>query len=256
MDSTSLIPPEHDPMGRAIADYHRDGHAPNIKVRSTMLEDDVMPVKVLFRDFDHMPAVEQQALRLADGAILDVGAAAGCHALCLQRMGKQVCAIDISTLSVETMRSRGVNDARAINFFDPRLCQRFDTILLLMNGAGMMQRMENMPMFFARLRQLLTPGGKVLMDSTDLVYLYENGEGGYDIPIGGDYYGQVDFEMHYRGTSGGSFDWLYIDFATLQAQAEAQGFSCEKVVDGPHYDYLALLRPAITSDNENATDNG
>ena len=184
--NTYLIPPENDPMGQAIADYHRTGKAKRLIVTSTMFDDDEMPVDVLFRGFDKMPAIEQEALRLAQGNILDVGAGSGCHALALEQMGKKVCAIDISQLSVDVMRRRGVKDARAVNLFDERLCDRFDTILLLMNGAGMMQRMENMPMFFSRMRQLLAPGGKILMDSSDLIYIYEDEDGSVDIDLNGD----------------------------------------------------------------------
>ena len=242
--NTYLIPPENDPMGQAIADYHRTGKAKRLIVTSTMFDDDEMPVDVLFRGFDKMPAIEQEALRLAQGNILDVGAGSGCHALALEQMGKKVCAIDISQLSVDVMRRRGVKDARAVNLFDERLCGRFDTILLLMNGAGMMQRMENMPMFFSRMRQLLAPGGKILMDSSDLIYIYEDEDGSVDIDLNGDYYGQVDFAMRYGDIRGESFDWLYIDFGTLSLHAELNGFACRMVKEGEHYDYLAELQVA------------
>ena len=245
MESTTyLIPPESDPMGRAIADYHSTGKAKRLIVTSTMFDDDEMPVEVLFRGFDKMPAIEQEALRLASGNILDVGAGSGCHALALEQMGKKVCAIDISQLSVDVMRQRGVKDARAVNLFDERLCDRFDTILLLMNGAGMIQRMENMPMFFSRMRRLLAPGGKILMDSSDLIYIYEDEDGSVDIDLAGDYYGQVDFAMRYGNIQGDSFDWLYIDFGTLSLHAELNGFTCRMVKEGEHYDYLAELRVA------------
>ncbi len=242
--NTYLIPPECDPMGQAIADYCNTGKAKRLVVTSTMFDDDEMPVDVLFRSFAEMPAIEQEALRLASGKILDVGAGSGCHALALQEMDKNVCAIDISVLSVDAMRQRGVKDARAINLFDPRLCEKYDTILLLMNGAGMMQRMENMPMFFDRMRELLAPGGKILMDSSDLIYIFQDEDGGVDIDLDGDYYGQVDFAMNYGKIRGESFDWLYIDFGTLSYHAEVNGFTCRMVKEGEHYDYLAELQVA------------
>lgn len=240
--NTYLTPPEIDAMGNAIADYARTGKAAKLIMTSTMLDDDEMPVEVLFRTFDEMPAIEQEALRLAQGKILDVGAGSGCHALALQEMGKDVCAIDISLLSVDVMRERGVRNARAINLFDERLCDRFDTIILLMNGAGMMQRLENTPDFFMRMRQLLAPGGKILMDSSDLMFLYENEDGSYDIDLNGDYYGQMDFAMQYKDIKGEPFDWIYIDFDTLSVHAKANGFTCRLVKEGEHYDYLAELQ--------------
>ena len=103
-----LLPPQKDPMGAAIADYFNKGRAAKLRVFSSQFEEDEIPVGQLFRTFDEMPLLEQTALRLAQGKILDCGAGSGCHALVLQDMGKDVEAIDISPLSVEVMQKRGV----------------------------------------------------------------------------------------------------------------------------------------------------
>lgn len=123
-------------MGAAIADFHRRGKAQPLRVFSSRFDEDEMPVKELFRTFDTMPPLEQTALRMAQGRILDVGAGSGCHSLALQTMGKDVCAIDISPLSVEVMRERGVKDVRLANLFGNEPLGTFDTILMLMNGSG------------------------------------------------------------------------------------------------------------------------
>ena len=99
-------------------------------------------------------------------------------------------------------------------------------------------------MFFSRMRRLLAPGGKSLMDSSDLIYIYEDEDGSVDIDLAGDYYGQVDFAMRYGNIQGDSFDWLYIDFGTLSLHAELNGFTCRMVKEGEHYDYLAELQVA------------
>ena len=103
---------DRDPMGRAIAEYFATGKAARLRVFSPMFDEDEIPVATLFRTRDEMPAIEREALEVASGAILDVGAGAGCHSLALQAMEKQVIAIDISPLAVETMRERGVHDVR------------------------------------------------------------------------------------------------------------------------------------------------
>ena len=179
---------------------------------------------------------------MAKGKILDVGAGSGCHALALQEMGKEVCAVEISPLSVEAMTLRGVKDARLVNMFDIRFTEKFDTILMLMNGSGIVGRLENMPMFFSRMREMLNPGGTILMDSSDLKYLYENEDGSFDIDLNGEYYGLVDYEMRYKGMKGGKFDCLYVDFDTLACCAEACGFEATLIKEGPHYDYLCQLK--------------
>ena len=239
--SSNLLTPDKDPMGAVISDYYHHGKAGKLRVFSSQFDEDEIPAKQLFRSFKQMPVLEQTALNLATGKILDVGAGSGCHALALQEVGKDVCAIDISPLSVEVMKKQGVKDVRLVNLFDEHFQESFDTILMLMNGSGIIGRIENMPVFFRRMKQLLSPGGCILMDSSDLRYLFEEEDGSFLIDIAGDYYGQIDFQMQYKDIKGESFDWLYIDPQTLELYATQYGFKTEIVKKGKHYDFLAKL---------------
>ena len=231
---------EGDAMGAAIMDYHRNGKADVLRVFSSQFEEDEIPVADLFREYDDMPELERLALELAEGDILDVGAGSGCHSLALQKMGKHPVAIDISPLSVEVMKERGV-DARQINLYDESFAERFDTILMLMNGTGIIGTLDNMPVFFERMRQLLKPDGSVLIDSSDLRYLFEEEDGSLMIDLADDYYGLLDYQMQYKDVLGEPFDWLYVDFETLAFYAEENGFTAELLAEGEHYDYLARL---------------
>lgn len=227
-------------MGAAIYDYHVNGSAETLIVRSSMFEDDEIPVSDLFRTVDEMPELEKIALEEASGAILDVGAGSGCHSLALMKMGKQPVAIDISPLSVHVMKERGV-DARLVNLYDESFTDKFDTVLMLMNGTGIIGTLDDMPAFFSRMKQLLNPGGSVLIDSSDLRYLFEEEDGSLMIDLADDYYGQLDYQMQYKDIEGEPFDWLYVDFDTLAFYAEENGFEAELIAEGEHYDYLARL---------------
>ena len=229
-----------DPMGAAIYDYYVNGNADTLIVHSSMFEDDEIPVEDLFRTLDAMPLVERLALEQAKGRILDVGAGSGCHSIALKELGKTSVAIDISPLSVEVMMQRGL-DARQVNLFDESFTEKFDTILMLMNGTGIIGTLDNMPVFFERMRQLLAPGGCILIDSSDLRYLYEEEDGSLMIDLADDYYGQLDYRMEYKDILGEPFDWLYVDFETLAIYAEENGFTTELIEEGDHYDYLAKL---------------
>ena len=231
---------EGDAMGAAIMDYHRNGKADVLRVFSSQFEEDEIPVEDLFREYDDMPELERLALELAEGDILDVGAGSGCHSLALQKMGKHPVAIDISPLSVEVMKERGV-DARQINLYDESFAERFDTVLMLMNDTGIIGTLDNMPVFFERMRQLLKPDGSVLIDSSDLRYLFEEEDGSLMIDLADDYYGLLDYQMQYKDVLGEPFDWLYVDFETLAFYAEENGFTAELLAEGEHYDYLARL---------------
>lgn len=236
----SVLSAGGDPMGAAIYDFHRTGLADVLKVYSSDFDDDEIPVSDLFREYEDMPYIERVALDLAAGRVLDVGAGSGCHSLALAKAGKESVAIDISPLSVEVMRERGV-DARLVNLYDESFAEKFDTVLMLMNGTGIIGTLENMETFFARIRQLLNPGGCVLIDSSDLRYLFEEEDGSLMIDLADDYYGLVDYQMQYKDVLGEPFDWLYVDFDTLTYYAEENGFKAEMVATGEHYDYLARL---------------
>ena len=231
---------EKDPMGRAISDYYHTRKAGKLRVLSSMFYEDEIPVATLFRDFADMPIQEQKAIELCRGNVLDVGAGSGCHSVILKERGLAPVAIDISELSVEVMKERGL-DARNINFFDETFTDKFDTIMLAMNGIGIVGKIDRLPLFFRSIKRLLAPGGQVLLDSSDISYVFMDDDGGMDIDLAAGYYGEIDYKMRYKNITGAPFDWLYIDFDTLSMYAEEHGFICEKCIDGEHYDYLARL---------------
>lgn len=246
MGDSSVLNHLADPMGAAVMDFHRNGKADVLRVFSTDFEEDEIPVADLFREYEQMPELERIALDLAKGDILDVGAGSGCHSLALKNMGKHPVAIDISPLSVQVMLERGL-DARLVNFYDESFTEKFDTVLMLMNGTGIIGNLDSMPAFFDRTRKLLNPGGSLIIDSSDLRYLFEEEDGSLMIDLADDYYGKLDYQMSYKDISGEPFDWLYVDFDTLAFHAEECGFKAEVIAWGDHYDYLARLTPSSSS---------
>lgn len=240
MEYTTLSP-NNDPMGAAIRDYQNKGKASRLRVLSSMFDEDEMPVAHLFRTFNQMPRLEQKALSMAKGRVLDIGAGAGCHALVLQERGLEVKAIDISPLSCEVMKERGVKDAECVNLFNPQLQGKYDTLLLLMNGTGIAGKLNRLPMLLNRLKELLAEGGQILIDSSDLKYIYENEDGSMDIDLNAPYYGEVDYQMQYKNIKGEPFDWLYTDPMLLASISKQCGLNCEIVEEGENYDFLARL---------------
>lgn len=243
MIHTDLLTADKDPMGAAILDFLKHGRADKLRVFSSQFDEDEIPVRTLFRTEKQMNPLERTALQLATGRILDIGAGSGCHSLALQAAGKEVEAIDISPLSVEAMCKRGVKQATQANLFNESFYGSYDTLLMLMNGSGIIGQLENLTAFFQKAKQLLRPGGSILMDSSDLRYLYEDEDGSFVINIADEYYGEMDFQIQYKEIMGDPFDWLYIDFQTLSLYATQNGFEAELVKEGKHYDYLARLHP-------------
>lgn len=230
-----------DLFGKAILDYQTHNSPEDLITETSISEADEMSVAYLFRSFAEMPQLEQKALQLAKGKVLDVGCGAGSHALYLQEKGFDVTAIDISANAIKACELRGMKKAKVQDIMQLEGDQ-YDTILLLMNGAGMCGRLKNLPNFLQKLKSLLTDTGQILVDSSDIIYMFDEDEdGGKWIPTDVDYYGEVVFDITYKGEKENSFDWMYIDYNTLQNAAFANGLRCELIEEGEHFDYLAKL---------------
>ena len=230
-----------DLFGKAILDYQTNNNPEDIITETSISEADEMSVAYLFRDYKNMPKLEQKALQLAKGKVLDVGCGAGSHALYLEKKGFDVTAIDISKNAIKACTLRGVKNAINKNVLDLETSEKYDTILLLMNGTGIFGTLNNISKYLKKIKSILTEKGQILIDSSDLIYMYNQDEdGAYEVPANG-YYGELTFSIQYKGETEDIFPWLYLDYNTLQNACYANGLKCELIKEGKHFDYLARL---------------
>lgn len=228
-----------DLLGKAIYDEFTGNREATVFTETSISEPEEFPVDYMLRGYNDMPPLEQKALDLSSGHVLDVGCGAGSHALYLQDKGLEVTAIDISPWSVRTAKMRGVKTAEVTDLYHWQE-DKYDTILLLMNGSGILGKLYNVADGLTYLKDLLTENGQILLDSSDLIYMYdEDDDGGKWVP-GDRYYGELIFTVHY-GDEKESFPWLYIDYPKLEEIAASVGLKCEMVLKGEHYDYLARI---------------
>ena len=230
-----------DLFGKAILDYQTNNSPEDLITETSISEADEMSVAYLFRSYAEMPKLEQKALELAKGKVLDIGCGAGSHSLVLQNdRNLEVTAIDISENAIKTCQLRGLQNARVQNLLDISN-EKFDTILLLMNGTGIFGTLSETSNYLQKLQSLLTPNGQILIDSSDIIYMFDTAEDGSKwVPSDG-YYGELVFTLSYKNETEESFPWLYLDYNTLQNAAHANGMECELVLEGEHFDYLAKL---------------
>jgi SAM-dependent methyltransferase len=227
-----------DVFGQAINDYYtQDQVNAKVIVHTDDFDDDEIPVDYLFRTYPEMPKLEQLALQKVRGKVLEIGCGAGSHALYLQEKKLDVTPIDISPLAIEIAQKRGLKKAECINFYDLGNKQDFDTLLLLMNGIGIAGKIERLHLFFEKAKQLLRPKGQIILDSSDLIYLFDEDE----ITGTDTYYGEMNYSISYKNYTSDPFDWLYIDYNSLEVLAEMNGFKSTLIKKGSHYDYLAQL---------------
>lgn len=228
-----------DIFGKALLDYSNGNYIEDIVTSTNISDEDVLPLPYLFRDFKDMSKLEQKALELAKGKVLDVGCGSGSHSLYLQENHFDVKAIDISNGAIEVAQKRGVLNTEVLNILDET--GRFDTILLLMNGTGIFQELIQVSKYLKHLKSLLHPNGQILIDSSDIKYMYQDEDGGLWIDTNAGYYGELDYFINYKGEKEVPMKWLYLDFDALKLACETVGLQCELVMEGVHFDYLARL---------------
>lgn len=232
-----------DVFGKAISAYFHDQDETDIIVHSPDFDDDTIPVPLLFRTYKEMPLLEKEALKKTKGKVLDVGCGAGSHTLYLQQEKKlEVTGIDISTGAIEICKLRGCKNVRVQDYFELEN-EKYHTLLFLMNGTGIIEKLANLDYFFDHSRKLLEKDGQILIDSSDLSYLLDPDEdGGIWVDPEQGYYGELEFSISYKNETSPTFNWLYIDFSSLELAAAKNGFSCELIKKGKHFDYLAELK--------------
>lgn len=228
-----------DLLGKAIYDEYTGNREHTVFTETSISEPEEFPVDYMLRGYESMPVLERHALDQSAGHVLDVGCGAGSHALYLQERGLEVTAIDISPWSVRTAKMRGVKTAKVADLYQWQE-EKYDTILLLMNGSGILGKLNKVADGLKYLEDLMTPQGQILIDSSDLIYMYdEDDDGGKWVP-GDRYYGELTFTVHY-GDERESFPWLYLDYERLEEIAHSVGLKCEKLEEGEHYDFLARI---------------
>lgn len=225
----------HDLYGAAIRDYYQNRYTPPLLLNNSYGDAEDMPIEVFFREEEDLSTIEHLALIECSGKVLDLGAGTGVHSLILQERGFKVFALENSSGCTEVMRESGVNHVIESDFNKHH--EKYDTVLILMNGLGLAGTLSNLTSTLKKWKTLLNHDGKILVDSSDISYLYE------DLPKPNNhYYGEVKYQYEYNYKKGHWFDWLYADQDTLIKHAKQAGLEVEILMTDENDQYLALLQ--------------
>lgn len=230
-----------NPFAQALAAYH----ASNLTAEFVIRRDDGfqqrVPASVFFTDVI-FPPLEVRALDLCRGHVLDVGVAAGRHSLELSRRGLEVTSLDILPGMERILRERGIARVVIADVMQFTGAQA-NTVLMLMNGIGMVGTPDRLEGFLQHAHGLIAPGGQIVCDSIDVSVTTDPVHVAYreQNRARGRQPGQQTFTMSYEGEEGAPFDWFHLDFETLSEYARKTGWKAEFLESEPNGHYLCRL---------------
>lgn len=222
-----------DIYGEALKEFYEHQKPFYLKLHNSYGEPEKMPIEVFFREDHDLSELEHLALEKCEGSVLDVGAGTGVHSLILQDMEHDVTALDISPAAVEVMEMSGVNKVVREHILNYK-GQKFDTILLLMNGIGLVGKIDQLDHYLSSMKELLNEDGQIIVDSSDISYLYDH-------QPEDQYYGEIQYQYEYKKSKGEPFDWLYVDKISLSECAQRVGLTSKVIYEDENDQYLAVL---------------
>lgn len=223
------------PFSQAMIDYYYGATKGKLWVETSYGTKEVMPFNALFRSEEDFSDLELFALSLCHGKVLDIGAGVGAYAIVLQNRGLKVLALEIEQAMVNIMIDKGVKQAVSKNIFDFE-SEPFDTLFMMMNGIGLVGTIAGLEKFLEKAKSLMFPDGRLLLDSSDISYLYQDLKKPQDR-----YFGEVSYRYIYNEQQGNWFNWLYIDAAQLQIVGNKMGWNVQVLFTDETDQYLARL---------------
>jgi SAM-dependent methyltransferase len=223
-----------DIHGQAILKYYKGDRNASLTVYNNYDIPEEMPVEVFFRDELDFTVIENLALIECRGKVLDLGSGAGAHSLVLQERGFDVYALENSPGCIEVMKQSGVKNCV---FEDLNIHHgKYDTLLVLMNGLGLAGQLALVPSFIEKCMSLLNVKGQLLIDSSDISYLYEDG-----LKPPNPYPGDLSYQYEYNGSRGDWFDWVYVDQKSLRKICKSLQLNLEILFTDSNDQYLSCI---------------
>ena len=236
-----------DAFGEQLWSYYKTGEP-----QYDLLERDdgfiaigVSGPRLYFSSYDEWDALDRRAITFARGRVLDVGCAAGRHALHLQRKGHDVTGIDDSPLSIRVARLRGVKKARVLAIEEigtfPR--ESFETVILLGNNFGLFGSLPKARRLLRTLQTITSEDATIVARALDLrhggdpvhrAYMARNRSRGR-------LSGQMRVRVRFRDVVGNWIDYLFVSKRELQMILKGSGWTVRRFIDGKRGAFVAVI---------------
>ena len=189
---------------------------------------DVASASVYFGDIEAWSSTESQAIEMATGRVLDVGAGAGRVTLHLQERGIDATALDVSAGAIEVCRRRGAQQVwhGTLEDLAAHSPESFDTFVFFGNNLGMIGSPEAAPGWFEALRRLASSGARVIGTTLDPYVTDDPAHLGYHEwnRRRGRMPGHLTIRLRYLAQATPWFDLLWVSIDELRTIVEPLGW--------------------------------
>ncbi|MBC8505803.1 MAG: class I SAM-dependent methyltransferase [Anaerolineales bacterium] len=233
-----------DAHGQELFNYYINNEGAEIIERDDGFIAASTNVSAYFAPYNQWPVHQQEAMKLAHGRVLDIGAGAGRHSLYLQNQGLEVTAVDNSPKAVELCRLRGVNDARLLPITKiSRHIEPFDTIIMMGNNFGLFANPQRAKRLLRRFHNLTFDGGTIIAETNDpyqterpdhLEYHEFNRQRGR-MP------GQLRLRVRYRKFKTPWMDYLMVSKDEMKEIVADTGWHIDHFIDSESPIYIVVL---------------
>jgi SAM-dependent methyltransferase len=243
MGKIKALKPEQDAFGQMIWARYKGEEVFEIVERDDGYID-AIDSKSYFSEYKDWSLIEQKAIRLVQGKVLDIGCGAGRHSLYLQKKGFDVLGIDISPLVIKVCQLRGLKKAIVMSIeeldFEPN---SFDTVIMMGNNFGLFGNFKKAKRLLRKLHKITSGKALIIAETRDpyktdnpshLEYHKRNKERGR---MGG----QIRIRNRFRKYVGRWFDYLMVSKEEMQDILEGTGWKIKNFIDSGEPQYIAVM---------------
>lgn len=236
---------KRDAYGKLLKDFFDGNHVSEIIERNDGLINLGGGPRVYFSTFDSWNHHVQEAISLAKGRVLDIGCGAGRFALHLQEKMLEVVGIDNSELAINVSKARGLKNAFPVSIdeIDSGL-GKFDTILLLGNGFGLLQSFDKGKQILAKLKETTSEDALIIAESinpygsafnNDLRYFEKNKKKGRMS-------GQFRIRIRHLDYKTPYFDFLFVSPDEMRDILYETGWELISTIGDVNNGYIAIIK--------------
>jgi SAM-dependent methyltransferase len=239
-----MLKEHQDAYGFEIFDHFRGEEVFEIVEREDGYIDASSGPRYYFLDYEDWPLHHQEAIKFAQGRVLDIGCGAGRVSLYLQEKGHNVLGIDISPKAVEVCRERGLSNIEILSItqISSKLGQ-FDTIVMLGNNFGLFANPSRAKWLLRRFHGMTSDEGCILAESNDIYTTDEPVHLAYQESNRqrGRMSGQIRLRIRHKRMKTPWFDYLMVSKDEMEAILLGTGWRITKIFKSEGSNYIALI---------------